>query len=248
MKRWFVLGLSLLCVAACGGVSAPAPTADSVATQVVVMKAASATPTAEAPTATETATLIPTATQTATLIPTATPTVTATPTPVPTTPPMPELIPGPEDWTLYESEELNVAIYHPPDWTAFDETAEAEGGGTVQTLSVRNDEGATLWISEKLDLASSSAEQWADGVLPSMNADDPGAYELKLQEPITTLDGGDGAVVAVLGTHVAVGWFQGVVIYEETAFFGLSFMPGGMFWDEEISLTYMDILKTIQRR
>lgn len=237
MKRWFVLGLTLLCVAACGGGSVPEPTVDSVATQLVAMKAAAATLTAEAPTAT----------QTATLVPTATPTPTVTPTPVPTTAPTPELMPGPEGWILHESEELNVAIYHPPDWTATLEISEAEDGGTVEVLTVSGGEAPSLMIGDRPDLGGTSAEQWADQVLPRMNADTPGAFELKLKEPFTTLDGGDGAVVVVQSTQFSVGAFQSVAIYEETAFVGAALMLGGPS-DEENIVTYKSILETLQRR
>jgi hypothetical protein len=116
-RVWMLCLLTvMLAVAACGG--EPTPTPDLVATEVAVQKAAAATLTAEAPTATNTPIDTPTLTSTeapaATPLPsetptptpsntpsdtyTPTPTMTDTPTPAPTSPPKVTCRPAQKGW------------------------------------------------------------------------------------------------------------------------------------------------------
>lgn len=101
MKHYLFLVLVLCLLVGCG--AEPTPTADAGATQIAAEKAAYATMTAEAPTATDTPaptetstpthtpslTPTPTHTDTPTATPTPTPTLTPTPTPAPTDTPTP---------------------------------------------------------------------------------------------------------------------------------------------------------------
>lgn len=84
MKRYIILVLLVVGLAACG--APPTATPDAVATQVAVLEAAAATLTAAAPTATDTPRPTPTDTPTATPTetPTTTPSPTETSTPTPT--------------------------------------------------------------------------------------------------------------------------------------------------------------------
>lgn len=124
----FLIGLAAICIlTGCGG--DPTPTPDLVSTQVAVEKAAAATLTAEAPTATSTPapTDVPTSTPEATHTPTvpATDTPTATPTPEPTsTPtPTPATVMIPERWKPYDHFSGTFSMAHPQDWRVMDEDA-----------------------------------------------------------------------------------------------------------------------------
>lgn len=139
-KHHIALALVLaLALTACGG--PPTPTPDLVGTQVAVGRAAAATLTAEAPTATLTSmpsnTPEPTATPTATRTPTSTPTATVTETPTrtstptatrtPTSIPTPTATqtPLPKGWKIYENFAGLFSLAYPPTWTVSDEDSES---------------------------------------------------------------------------------------------------------------------------
>ena len=94
MKHYLILTLMLCLLIGCGG--EPAPTPDTVATQVAQAQAVAATLTAAVPTATEAPTASPT--------PTMTETPESTMTPVPSETPVPLLQGVPFDYVPTESE------------------------------------------------------------------------------------------------------------------------------------------------